>query len=83
MGINRDIALHQVTPPLELGFSIGEYRDRLDRIRQRMAKDKIDLLYLTAPESLCYVSGYQAEWYQAQSPKAWPPTQRHRGPCRP
>lgn len=74
MGINRDIALHQITPPLELGFSIGEYRDRLVRIRQRMAKDKIDLLYLTAPESLCYVSGYQAEWYQAQSPKAWPPT---------
>lgn len=74
MGVNRDIALHQCTPPLELAFSLGEYKERLHRIRERMAKDKVDLLYLTAPESLCYVSGYQAEWYQAQSPKAWPPT---------
>jgi Xaa-Pro aminopeptidase len=39
-----------------------------------MAKDGIDLLYLTAPESMFYVHGYQAYWYQAQSPKDWPPT---------
>jgi hypothetical protein len=36
-----------------------------------MAKAGIDLLYLMAPESICYLSGYQNEWYQGQSPKAW------------
>jgi Xaa-Pro aminopeptidase len=39
-----------------------------------MADDAIDLLWLSAPESLFYVSGYTCEWYQAQSPKEWPPT---------
>lgn len=39
-----------------------------------MDADGIDLLYLSAPESLCYVSGYTCEWYQAQSPKSWPAT---------
>jgi len=38
-----------------------------------MAREKIDLLFLSAPESLFYISGYQAEWYQAQSTKIWPP----------
>lgn len=39
-----------------------------------MADEKIDLLYLMAPESMFYVSGYTCEWYQAQSPKHWPAT---------
>ena len=44
------------------------------RIRARMAADGIDLLWLMAPESLYYVSGYKCIWYQAQSPKQWPAT---------
>ena len=74
MGINRDRALMECNPPMELAFSLTEYRERLDRIRARMQADGIDLLWLTAPESLFYVSGYTCEWYQAQSPKQWPPT---------
>ena len=74
MGQNRDLVLTQCNPAMELGFSLAEYRDRLNKVRQRMAKDGIDLLWLMAPESLYYVSGYTCEWYQAQSPKQWPAT---------
>ncbi len=74
MGHNRDLVLKQCNPAMELGFSLAEFRSRLDKIRARMAQDKIDLLWLMAPESLYYVSGYTCEWYQAQSPKQWPAT---------
>ncbi|MDX1400349.1 MAG: Xaa-Pro peptidase family protein, partial [Kiloniellales bacterium] len=74
MGVNRDLALEECQPELELAFSTQEFDQRLERIRMRMEKDGIDLLWLTAPESLYYVSGYKCEWYQAQSPKQWPAT---------
>jgi Xaa-Pro aminopeptidase len=57
----------------ELAFSPDEYRQRLDRVRSAMAAAGLDLLFLSAPESICYLSGYQAEWYQAQSPTDWQP----------
>ncbi|HEY5739281.1 MAG TPA: Xaa-Pro peptidase family protein [Gammaproteobacteria bacterium] len=74
MGDNRDRVLQQCRPAMELGFSLAEYDQRLAAIRARMAADNIDLLWLMAPESLYYVSGYACEWYQAQSPKQWPAT---------
>lgn len=74
MGLNRDRALRECQPAMELPFTIAEYRARLNDIRRRMAAEKIDLLWLMAPESLFYVSGYACEWYQAQSPKQWPAT---------
>ena len=70
----RTLALEQCQPAMEVPFTLAEYRQRLQRIRRRMADDGIDLLYLTAPESMFYVSGYTAEWYQAQGPKQWPAT---------
>lgn len=51
-------------------FPRGEYRDRLHRVRVEMARRGIDVLFLSSPESLYYISGYAAEWYQAQSPDA-------------
>jgi Xaa-Pro dipeptidase len=54
-------------------FSAQEYRDRLHRLHQRMADEAIDLLYLSSPESMCYLHGYTARWYRAQSTTAWPP----------
>jgi Xaa-Pro aminopeptidase len=74
MGHNRDLVFSECYPPKELAFSLSEYGERLMRIRQRMSKDDVDLLWLMAPESLYYVSGYTCEWYQAQSPKQWPAT---------
>ena len=74
MSTHRANVLEHCHPPIEVPFSREEYRERLERIRSRMAADQIDMLYLTAPESLFYVSGYTCEWYQAQSPKGWPAT---------
>lgn len=71
---NREMVLEHCQPALDVPFSLGEYRERLGRVRERMASESLDLLYLTAPESLCYVSGYTCEWYQSESPKSWPPT---------
>ncbi|MEQ8665725.1 MAG: Xaa-Pro peptidase family protein [Rhodospirillales bacterium] len=74
MGHNRDLALETCHPEMELAFPVAEYEARLRRIRERMDRDGIDLLWLMAPESLHYVSGYKCEWYQAQGPKQWPAT---------
>lgn len=60
-------------PEENVPFSVEEYRDRLNRLRQRMADEGIDLLYLSAPESMCYLHGYTARWYRANSTTAWPP----------
>jgi Xaa-Pro aminopeptidase len=59
---------------MELAFSDEEFQSRLQRIRARMDKDDVNVLWLMAPESLYYVSGYKCIWYQAQSPKQWPAT---------
>ena len=61
-------------PDSEVAFSREEYRRRLDGVRDRMANAGIDLLYVTNPDHICYLSGYQAEWFQAGGPKAWPGT---------
>ena len=71
---HRENVLEHCQPAMDVPFSRDEYRDRLTRIRRRMAEARIELLYLTSPESLFYVSGYACEWYQSESPKSWPPT---------
>lgn len=60
------------TPEKEVPFLLAEFQARLRSIKQYMERSNIDLLYLSAPESLYYVSGYRAQWYQAQSPEIWP-----------
>lgn len=74
MGENRDLVFNECYPAKELAFSLEEYAERLSHIRRHMDNQGIDLLWLMAPESLYYVSGYTCEWYQAQSPKQWPAT---------
>lgn len=58
----------------ELPFPAEEFGQRLDRVRQAMSAEGIDLLFATAPESLYYLTGFQCEWYQAQSGRPFPPT---------
>jgi len=71
---NFQEALRQASSHKEVPFPVEEYSDRLTRIRSGMSSAGIDLLFLTSPESLFYVSGFQCEWYQAQSGRAFPPT---------
>jgi len=68
----RDDVYFNSRPENEAPFSAEEFAARLERVRRKMADARIDLLYLMAPESMYYLSGYQAEWYQAQSPEQWP-----------
>src|ERR1700750_2080198 len=68
----RDEVYFNSTPENEAPFPDDEFAARLERLRRRMAQAKVDLLYLMAPESMYYLTGYQAEWYQAQSPPQWP-----------
>jgi Xaa-Pro aminopeptidase len=74
VGNNRDRVFDECQPEKELAFSDEEFQSRLKRICARMDNDGIDILWLMAPESLYYVSGYKCIWYQAQSPKQWPAT---------
>ena len=52
MGKNRDRVLQQCNPAMELGFSIAEYKSRLQVIHRHMAERNIDLLWLMAPRRL-------------------------------
>jgi Xaa-Pro aminopeptidase len=56
-----------------LPFSDAEYKDRLRKTRELMAELEIDLLYVTLPEGMCYLHGYEVTWYRAHSPKHWYP----------
>lgn len=58
-------------PEPEIAFPDSEFRARHQRIRERMAAEGLDVLYLTAPESRYYVDGYNSDWHQAQSPADW------------
>ena len=43
----------------ELFFSVDEYEQRLNSLRQKMAARELDVLLLASPENLYYVSGFQ------------------------
>ncbi len=55
-------------------FSKAEYQERLRRVRDRMAKDNIDMLFVTMPEDMCYLHGLELSWYQQNCPKSWAPS---------
>jgi Xaa-Pro aminopeptidase len=69
----RDRTEELYHPEKILAFPLEEYRARMTTVREAMAKDKIDLLYCSAPESLFYLTGYESSWYRAGSPREWPP----------
>lgn len=58
--------------PDDLAFSREEYADRLTRLRRLMAEEKIDVLYLTSPEAVCWLHGFYASWYRAHGPMRYP-----------
>ncbi len=70
---NRDYITRHCIPERDVPFSEAEFAERLAHIRAAMEARNIDLLFVSAPEGLYYVSGFLCEWYQAQSPVIWPP----------
>ena len=43
-----------------LDFEVREYQDRVKNVRNRMAKEGIDVLVIADPANMCYLSGYNA-----------------------
>lgn len=55
----------------DLPFPQEEYQRRLDDVKTRMQKGGIDLLYVTMPENVYYLSGLNLVWPRISSPPAW------------
>ncbi len=70
---NKQRILQMCRPEPEISFSVAEYQQRLLNVRRAMQAAGVDLLFLSSPESMCYVSGYKVEWYQAFGPREWLP----------
>lgn len=52
----------------DLAFPIAEYERRLSELRERMAARGLDAALVTAPENICYLSGFDSPghyWFQA------------------
>lgn len=67
-------ALAEASKSRVLAFPEAEFAQRQRRLRESMAASKVDLVFVTSPESIFYLTGFQCEWYQAQSGRAFPPT---------
>jgi Xaa-Pro aminopeptidase len=74
MKANFAAALAEAPNHKELPFPEEEYRGRLARVRAAMGAAEVDLLFLTSPEAVYYLTGFSCEWYQAQSGRAFPAT---------
>lgn len=51
-----------------LPFSIDEYRDRAGRVRARMRERGVDVLFVTSPPNLFYLTAFQSIWYPPRAP---------------
>jgi len=49
-------------------FTDDEYAARLTQVRESMAAAGIDVLYVTSPPNILYLSGYDAIWYPWRLP---------------
>ena len=46
-----------------LPFTLGEYGERLLQVREQMAASGVDVLVVTAPENICYLTGFATTGY--------------------
>jgi Xaa-Pro aminopeptidase len=69
-----DAPLRSIPPErYALPFDDTEYADRLRRCREAMSKANIELLWVTSPEGMCYLHGYETSWYVSNSSTKWMP----------
>jgi Xaa-Pro aminopeptidase len=52
----------------ELPFDREEYQARMGRLCASLERRGIDVLYVTSPANLCYLTGYEAIWYPGRLP---------------
>jgi Xaa-Pro aminopeptidase len=53
-----------------LPFGGDEYRDRARRVRERMGERGVDVLLVTSPPNLFYLTGFESIWYPPRAPVA-------------
>ena len=53
-------------------FDPAEHADRLGRLRRAMSEAGVDVVFLSWPESMCWLHGYTARWYRHAGPPGWP-----------
>jgi len=46
-----------------LAFKVEEFKNRIDRVRSRMEKKKIDLMLINTPENIFYLTGHHSPGY--------------------
>ncbi len=51
-----------------LPFTTEEYRDRARRVRERMRERDVDVLFVTSPPNLYYLTGFESIWYPPRAP---------------
>ena len=49
-------------------FPVGEYRERVEKVRREMARREIDVLLVSSPPNITYLTGYDMIWYYLTSP---------------
>jgi Xaa-Pro aminopeptidase len=53
-----------------LPFGVEEYRGRAHRVRARMRERGVDVLLVTSPPNLYYLTGFESIWYPPRAPVA-------------
>jgi Xaa-Pro aminopeptidase len=71
VGVQGVISRDMKTP--ELPFPKDEYMERIYRLREMMAQERIDLLFMTAPDSMCYFHGYCPSYSRGHGSTRFPP----------
>lgn len=78
--LNRFIDKHQqdlFDPALyaERVFSAAEYEGRLAALRTSMESGGVDVMIVTAPDTLAWLHGYRSRWYRQHTSTSLPPAQ--------
>lgn len=59
----------------ERAFSAAEYAQRLAALRASMESGGVDLMIVTAPDTLAWLHGYRSRWYRQHTSTSLPPGQ--------
>lgn len=59
--------------PARLPFPAEEYESRRLRLRRQMTEAGIEVLVITSPDTMCWLTGYASRWYRAGASTALPP----------
>lgn len=54
-------------------FPLSEYENRWQKVRERMAFEGLDGLWVSTPADICYLTGYEVTWFHDLGPGDWVP----------